>query len=439
MAIITRIVNGKKYLYEETYIGIKDGKQKYKSKCLGHLDEDGNLIPSKKNRRKAMKNAPAELVLKTTTTKVIVRPKPIEPEIMTSPEVKKPRKTKIRAEAETEKNEKIADTINALAIPTLYEYENAISLHQEGKAYLYPLIIGTKGLRFEDGEIFFEGDALRSISAAELKDMRTNEGIEKIDIPLLTVYYSIILKEFYSSLQAGEKLNPIITMYAPDLMRCIGLLQDGSGIHENDIKSIMRKTQTFQNIIGVLDVTKYGKARKSYFPVLVFMGYDGIKNTISFSSPYLNHIVETIYNASLSKDKNGNLKKYHSGRQIINPSHSYLIKSSIAKERNKAAVENVMIIVKLIEQAGDKGTPHIKASKIIERNEALKMRIARDKMPSTLLKRVFKKTWELLRDETRLLEVYDGILLPDPEDAKNIPTAKNLKEITFSFPHNGKK
>ncbi len=169
------------------------------------------------------------------------------------------------------------------------------------------------------------------------------------------------------------------------------------------------------------------------------MGYDESTNLISFSSPYLNHIVETIYNASLDRDKNGNLKKYHSGRQILNPSHSYLIKSSIAKERNKAAVENVTIIVKLIEQAGDKGTPHIKASKIIERNEALKMRLNAHKNPSLLLKRIFEKTWELLRNETRLFEVYDGILLPDPKDAKNIPTARNLNEITFSFPHNGKK
>lgn len=48
MAIITRIRNGVKYLYEETYVGIKDGKRKYKSKCLGRVDENGELIASKK-------------------------------------------------------------------------------------------------------------------------------------------------------------------------------------------------------------------------------------------------------------------------------------------------------------------------------------------------------------------------------------------------------
>ena len=48
MAIITRIRNGVKYLCEQTYIGIKDGKRKYKETVLGKLDENGNLIPSKK-------------------------------------------------------------------------------------------------------------------------------------------------------------------------------------------------------------------------------------------------------------------------------------------------------------------------------------------------------------------------------------------------------
>ena len=101
------------------------------------------------------------------------------------------------------------------------------------------------------------------------------------------------------------------------------------------------------------------------------MGYDAAKNTISFSSPYLNHIVKTIYNASLVRDKNGNFKKCKSSKQIVSPSHSYLIKSSIAKERNKVAVENVRNIVQLIEQAGSKGTPRISCNCCKESSENL--------------------------------------------------------------------
>ena len=54
-----------------------------------------------------------------------------------------------------------------------------------------------------------------------------------------------------------------------------------------------------------------------------------------------------------------------------------------------------------------------------------------------LLKRIFKRTWELLREQTHLTEVYKNIQLPDPNDPKNIPTAKTLNMV-FSFPHEGK-
>ena len=74
MAIVTRIRNGRKYLYEETYIGIIDGKQKYKSRCLGRIDDDGKIELSRKNRRGVMKKIPADIIAKKTVTEYIVRP-----------------------------------------------------------------------------------------------------------------------------------------------------------------------------------------------------------------------------------------------------------------------------------------------------------------------------------------------------------------------------
>jgi hypothetical protein len=169
-----------------------------------------------------------------------------------------------------------------------------------------------------------------------------------------------------------------------------------------------------------------------------FEGYDYETNTISFFSPYLNYIVQKIYSASIRCDKKGNQRLNSKGRPTLYPCNSYLIKPSIVSERNKGAVLNVFIIVQLIEQAGNEGTPHIKASTIVERNEALKQRLSRDKNPSRLLGRVFKKTWELLRSQTTLLEIYDSIVLPDPNDITKIPTPSNMHKLVFEFPHNGK-
>lgn len=123
----------------------------------------------------------------------------------------------------------------------------------------------------------------------------------------------------------------------------------------------------------------------------------------------------------------------------MTPHHSFLIKSTIVTERNKAAVENVKIIVQVIEQTGNFGTPHIKASTIIEHNEVLKLRLEKDTHPNRLLSRVFKRTWQLLREQTNLLDVYEDIELPDPEDIRFIPTPGNLDKLVFEFSHKGKK
>lgn len=63
MAIITKEINGRKYLYE--VIAYRDnGKVKHKWTSLGRINDNNDLIISKKNRRKAFADAPGELVLK---------------------------------------------------------------------------------------------------------------------------------------------------------------------------------------------------------------------------------------------------------------------------------------------------------------------------------------------------------------------------------------
>lgn len=349
--------------------------------------------------------------------------------------------TSYRTKAIAEKESPLDTCPERLAVPTAINYEYSISLHQEGKAFLQKLTMSTDGLQFENGEMFFNG-ALEPISTVELQDMRTNEGIEEIDIPLLTMYYSIILAKFQERIKQGLDFgtaNDMVTrIYVPDFIRCLEIISDGSGGSEEKIANIMRKTRAFHNIVGIHYVPRNGKIHKSYFPVMNFEGYDYETNTISFFSPYLNYIVQKIYSVSIRCDKKGNPRLKRNGQPLLYPNNSFLIKPSIVSERNKAAIINVIIIVQLIEQAGDKGTPHIKASTLIERNEALKARLHKDTHPNRLLSRVFKKTWELLRTHTTLLETYDSIILPDPNDITKIPTPSNMNTLVLEFPHKGK-
>ena len=346
-----------------------------------------------------------------------------------------------RTKVAAQKNNSIDQCPERIAIPTAVNYEYSISLHQEGKAFLQKLTMSTDGLQFENGEMFFKG-TLEPITTVELKNMQTNEGIEEIDIPLLTMYYSIILAKFQERIKQGVDFgtaNDMITrIYVPDFIRCLETLSEGSGTNDDKISAIMRKTRAFHNIVGIHYVPRNGKIYRSYFPVINFEGYDYETNTISFFSPYLNYIVQKIYSVSIKCDKKGNPRVKRNGQPILYPSHSFLVKPSIISERNKSAIVNVFIIVQLIEQAGDMGTPHIKASTIIERNETLRIRLQKDTHPNRLLSRVFKKTWQLLRTQTTLLETYDSIVLPDPNDITKIPTPSNMNKLIFEFPHRGK-
>lgn len=320
---------------------------------------------------------------------------------------------------------------SSLAIPTVSPYQYSMSLYQNGNAYLQPLT-STDGLKFRSGKMYF--DSMQQVSEVELQNMKTKEGIENIDLTLLRVFYSIILSAFEAS--KCKDLKDVITLFVPDLAEYLGLQRN---LNKKNIDGVIAKVQSFHNIVGILHSSRNGKPSQSIYPVLNFEGYDDKKNTIAFSSPYMNHVIRTVYNVTIRRGKDGKPRLKKNGDPLRLVSHSYLVHGSITKQKNKAAVENVNIIVTLIEQAGD-NVPRIKASTIIERNPQLQNRLEADSShKAQLLKRVFSKTWELLRAETDLQRVYKDIQLPDPKDPAFIPTVKNLDSLVFTFPHGGKK
>lgn len=325
----------------------------------------------------------------------------------------------------------INDIPNAIAVPTMQNYQYVMSLKAAGNAYMQPLA-STDGLKFSDGRMYFIGNELQPVSEVELQNMVTNEGIESIELGMLRIFYSIILTEFEKT--NCKQLRDVITLYVPDLAESMGLQRN---LNKAGIQRIIDNVQSFHNIVGVMHGTRGGKPSQSLYPVLNFEGYDDKKNTISFSSPYMNMVIKTVYKLAIQYKKDGEPKLTRRGEPVRIPTHSFLIKASIAKERNKAAVENVILIVQLIEQCGD-NTPHISATTLIERNPQLERRLAEAKNKTSLLKRTFETTWRILREQTFLQEKYQDIRLPDPKDPAMIPTQKNLDSIVFNFAHKGK-
>lgn len=324
-----------------------------------------------------------------------------------------------------------------LAIPTFKPYQYAMSLFQHGQAYLQGGI-DTSNLKTREGKLFFEDPSgiLKVLTEVELQNFKTKENVNLSDIGLnwLRTCYSILLGTYQEMLRQDKPLEYTIQIYVPDLLEYFGLKRDSD---MKTIDKIINQMLSFQNVIGVLHSTRNGKPSKSYYAIFLFAEYNPETNTIVVLSPYLNFVVKNILQEAIKRDPNNKAPLMDkNGQPIPLPAHSFLIKPSIFNERNAAAVENVVIIIQVIEQAGDH-IANIKANTIIERNPAFQQRLNESKNPNQLLKRVFKRTWELLIEQTHLLKVYKSIRLPNPKNPVNIPTLQNLN-LVFSFPHDGK-
>ena len=345
--------------------------------------------------------------------------------ITTPDNVKKSYRTKSKADNTTD------NLPSNLAIITNDKYKNSLTLQQNGGAYLQPLAT-TEGLQYDGENLFFQGFPA---SEATLREINKDKDIpiEAIDLPLLRMFYSIILSDFEQNTKKLGVVNEIVTVYVPDLAAILGKKRN---LSKNDITSIIEKTSSFQTIYGVIKDQDRPNGIGTAVPLLVWMGYDAESNTIRFASPYMTRLIKRIYNVSIRKDRKGSPHLKKDGTPLLEVSHSYLIKSSIVKERNKRAVEIVMVVVTTIEQSG-KNTPHLKANTIIERIPQLQRAFNKTKTTSNknlLLSRTFKKAWELLESQTKLRDKYPNITLPDSNNPKNIPTTSTLNMV-FTFPH----
>ncbi len=327
-----------------------------------------------------------------------------------------------------------------IATPTYKPYQYAVTLFEGSNAYLQPNI-DTSNLKFQDGKLFFEDPTgiMRKVSEIELiTNFKTQEPVTELTgLPFLKVYYSIILKYYMESIKKNQPINEMVKLYMPDLAESLGYRR--SKLNQDTIDSIIGRMLSFHNTIGVMRVNRNDKVYKNYYPLFLVIKYEGDTNTITLFSPYIYKIIENIHKEAIKMNHKTHLPQLdEKGNLIALPAHSYLIKSSIASEKNLAAVENIFIIVPIIEQAGDH-IANIKASTIIERNPIFKYQIEQSdpQHKSQIIQRVFKRTWQLLREQTNIIETYKNIQLPDPNNPADIPTQKKL-DMVFKFPHEGK-
>ncbi len=332
----------------------------------------------------------------------------------------------------------IAEIPDKMPIITNKDYQNAMTYNKDDKAYLQTLK-NADGLNFNrtDGLLYFEGIPASNATIKHLytKDDDKEYNLEDFNLPLLRVFYAIILNEFNKTIKEDGSISDVITIYYPDLAKKLG---KQANISRRDVELTIKNILSFQNIIGI---TEKGN---NILPVLVYLGEDREKNTISFSSPYMIKVIKDIYNVSIRKSKQGIIMTKKNGTPQMLPSYTYLPDLALGKEKNQKAVDIVCIIIATIEQAGPNSVPHISARTIVERSQLLKQSIDKTSNISNknkFLSRAFSKAWELLKIHGGLTDKYKNIKLPDPKDKdfkyKYIPTMSTL-DMVFEFPHEGK-
>lgn len=331
-------------------------------------------------------------------------------------------------------------TINRLAIITAMDYINALNTNARGNAYMQHMQMD--GLKFNNGKLYFSDERAREVSEMELQDLQTKAEIENINLPFLQFYYSVIFQKWEKAINdkytgSGDgKINPITKFYLPELAEARGLSKN---VGADSVEAIKKDIASFHNIVGVLKHKNYKEP--SYYPVLLFTEYDAATNTISIQSPYLLHVVKEVFSLSVRRTKDGKPRLRNDGTPQRIAVNSYLVHPEIVKEKNKAAVQNVFLLVQSIESRGGKRGElnefSISANTLIERNPLLKQQLTK-KNPAQTLKRCFVKTWELLETETDLKEKYINIKLPDPKNPADIPTLKGLSNHVIKITHYGK-
>ena len=292
----------------------------------------------------------------------------------------------------------------SLALISFRGYENALSFHREGNAFLAALQKeGRPPLQIspDDGSLCKEASA--PIRPEELNQY-FDGNINGYDLKIMAALFTLVQGSYGDGSQKGYQI------YLPDLMRMMG---KRSNLSRPFILSFVHEhVLPLQALVGAID----GKV----YPVFPRLTYDEETNCLLAHVPYFM----------------GLIKKFNC---IDKPTYSYLVKTTALAKCNADEFESLRIICTVIEQAGRK--PHISAETILQRNLFLQSRLEHC-LPNNrqkVVKQSFQTVLKLLKEETRLCERYMGLSLPNAEDKANIPNINQMGKSVFKFSNYGKR
>lgn len=335
----------------------------------------------------------------------------------------------------------ITELPKKIALITLPPYQNAMTPIEDKTAHLQPLMRSFAEVLQKNYDTMQAQGEIENIPFVQYYD-NSPQAVSNLDLPTLRAFYSIFLAnaekmaanldDLIKKATSPEFTKESVTIYIPDFLDMAGLDPKHNKGNED---AVLNKIASYATIYGVLEERWGGRTYKNHYPVLQLVKHNEKNNTVEVMSPYFHALIGTIVQASVRKDRNDKPKLKRNGDLCTRASHTYMVKSSIDKERNKRAVDIVCVIAVLIERCGSGGTPHITAREIINRCPDLKNALENEKTSSgksRILRRAFTKAWQLLKTQTELQDRYKNIQLPTA-----IPSIRSLDNL-IEFPHEGK-
>lgn len=284
-------------------------------------------------------------------------------------------------------------------------------------------------LNFESGAVTYDNQTA-GIVKQYINGKYTD--VQNLDFPLLTQIYTAAVK---SNLRQDAFT---ITVSLPQFFREMGI-----EISSGNSQDIMTKLHSFENCVGIMPGTQI------VAKLFTIIEINAKNQTMTVAVPYILRLYEALEekNHTEHTTRQGALYDYQK------PYHNMLVHSSIAKERNKTAVELVYLITTGLLQRGytpdvqtyrkkgaktqfpDRVTYSVSFRSLINDAPLLRGRILSYKDMSNknaALRRAFTKAYQLLESNTDAAEWF-----VDLHYNAIVPTMTTLDdELTFT--HNGR-
>ena len=207
----------------------------------------------------------------------------------------------------TEESIKCLPIIERQATITAKEYLTALTFNPERDAYMIIL------KRDELNKLTIENNRLKKeqfkdMSAKEVAQLTTLDEIEQINLSLLRVIYSMMLKEYESSNYSFNTSE--MHIYLPHLLKSAG---KKTNVDKTRIEELVAEIKQYQRIIGVIKSKSGERIFSNYFWVIRHFSYDEETKIISFTSPYMEQMIKHLDKYSIQE----------SIKQKRRPTHSF--------------------------------------------------------------------------------------------------------------------